>query len=324
MARMVTCVKSTAVSACLVLFDVRHEEELPQCLGIAKALGIDATSYAVSAKTEVLRLLPRVLLPNGLLFFRSRSGRDEDPACIEASIIIAAGKLGCCAALNMKARTKAKVIAIGKLGTSRKVDAVVAPSYMRYGGGRVISTLGPLNALSCGTLKQVAKTWKDRLDAFARPFTCILVGKGVHNGSAERFINDLLALKGRIGGTFLVFVAAGKDVLSLFKKKLPKDYVWDGNGDSPYEAFLGSADFIIVTQDALMMISEAAVMSSPLYLYPVCGCCKHHQRFYEDLYRKGIARPFLGIVCFWRKEGLDQKPYVSRRLQQLFAEKTSL
>ena len=39
--------------------------------------------------------------------------------------------------------------------------------------------------------------------------------------------------------------------------------VWDGQGDNPYFGMLALADLIVVTQDSVSMISEAAATTAP-------------------------------------------------------------
>ena len=73
-------------------------------------------------------------------------------------------------------------------------------------------------------------------------------------------------------------------------------YVWDGQGANPYFAFLGTADYIIVTADSVSMISEAATTGKPVYMLPLDGGTARVNKFHNHLLENGIIRKFDGTL----------------------------
>ena len=47
--------------------------------------------------------------------------------------------------------------------------------------------------------------------------------------------------------------------------------LWDGTGDNPYFAFLALADAIVVTEDSVNMVTEAAGTGKPVYVQELSG-----------------------------------------------------
>jgi mitochondrial fission protein ELM1 len=70
--------------------------------------------------------------------------------------------------------------------------------------------------------------------------------------------------------------------------------IWDGLGENPYFAFLAAADFVVVTQDSVNMVAEAASTGKPVYIAAVDGDQWRKRLFHADLADQGIARPFSG------------------------------
>ena len=70
--------------------------------------------------------------------------------------------------------------------------------------------------------------------------------------------------------------------------------IWDGEGENPYFAFLAAADFVVVTQDSVNMVAEAASTGKPVYIAAVDGDQWRKRLFHADLAEQGIAKPFRG------------------------------
>ena len=77
-------------------------------------------------------------------------------------------------------------------------------------------------------------------------------------------------------------------------------WIWDGQGDNPYFAFLGAADHVLVTEDSANMAAEAASTGRPVHLLPMVARKSQPKfdRLREALVTRGLARPFDGTLDF--------------------------
>jgi mitochondrial fission protein ELM1 len=81
-------------------------------------------------------------------------------------------------------------------------------------------------------------------------------------------------------------------------KALP-GLIWDGEGENPYFAFLGTADVILVTEDSANMPTEAAATGKPVYLLRMDGAQARKRRFHAELAALGVIRWFDGALESW-------------------------
>ncbi len=70
--------------------------------------------------------------------------------------------------------------------------------------------------------------------------------------------------------------------------------MWDGTGDNPYFAFLALADAIVVTEDSVNMVTEAAGTGKPVYVQSLPGRSTRLARFHRLMQERGATRPFEG------------------------------
>ena len=70
--------------------------------------------------------------------------------------------------------------------------------------------------------------------------------------------------------------------------------VWDGAGENPYFAFLALADAIVVTEDSVNMVTEAAGTGKPVYVQSLAGRSSRLSRFHRLMQERGVTRPFEG------------------------------
>lgn len=79
-----------------------------------------------------------------------------------------------------------------------------------------------------------------------------------------------------------------------------KVYIYDGQSENPYLGLLSLADFIVVTNDSVNMMSEAAATGKPLYILPLPGHKNTKPaRFAEALLADGLARTLEGRLESW-------------------------
>jgi mitochondrial fission protein ELM1 len=131
--------------------------------------------------------------------------------------------------------------------------------------------------------------------------------------------------------------AAGGSLLVSFTRRTPKaaqraladglagvpGWIWDGEGDNPYFAFLAAADIILVTEDSTNLATDAATTGKPIHVLAMEGGGRKFDRFHEDLRRRGIARPFTGELATWSYVPLDETNRAASELLRRFDARSS-
>ena len=92
-------------------------------------------------------------------------------------------------------------------------------------------------------------------------------------------------------------------------------YIWDGQGDNPYEGFLALADHIIVTADSVSMTSEAATTGKPVYRVDLDGGAKRLKSFHTAMDECGITRPFKNRLENWQYKNLNDAALVAAEIK---------
>jgi hypothetical protein len=137
--------------------------------------------------------------------------------------------------------------------------------------------------------------------------------------SAERLAGGLRRMAEQSGCGLMVTASrrTGPRAFSLIRdalKDLPAK-IWDGKGENPYFAYLGLADAIVVTEDSVNMVSEAASTGKPVMVAPLSGGSAKFDRFHADLRSAGITRTFRGKLELWDYQALDEAQRVATMLR---------
>ena len=127
----------------------------------------------------------------------------------------------------------------------------------------------------------------------------------------------MASLMGRVGDLLerglSVMVSVSRRTPASLRTALVEQYgqdnrVWlfDGDGDNPYFAFLAAADWIFVTEDSTNMLTEAAATGTPVYSLPLGGSQGKFGYLHAALEGHGALRPFLGRLDTWTYPPLDE------------------
>ena len=92
--------------------------------------------------------------------------------------------------------------------------------------------------------------------------------------------------------------------------------VWDGSGENPYFAFLAFADAIIVTEDSVNMVTEAAGTGKPVYVQSLPGKSRRLLRFHRLMRERGATRPFEGKLEFWTYPPINDTEVVASAIRR--------
>jgi mitochondrial fission protein ELM1 len=122
------------------------------------------------------------------------------------------------------------------------------------------------------------------------------------------------------GGTLLVTPSrrTGPDSLAALSAAI-KDVphiVWDGTGDNPYFAFLVLADAVVVTEDSVNMVTEAAGTGKPVYVQALPGRSRRLSRFHRLMQERGATRPFAGKLETWSYAPINDTEIVASAIRR--------
>jgi hypothetical protein len=278
-----------------------------QALGLAEALGVG---------TAVKRLWPRApwsWLPPRLWLWGTHApgprGDRLDPPWPD--LVISCGKRAAAAAAAVK-RASGGATAIVHVQTPplslSTFDLVVVPAHDGTSGTNVHVTDAAVHRVTPGQIAAAAARFAPGVAHLPAPRAAVLVG-GSNNryrltsGIMRRVAGQLAALARDRGIGLLVTPSrrTGAENEAILREALADvpAIVWDGNDENPYFAWLGLADWILVTCDSVSMTSEALSTGKPVYVIGLDG----HSRRIEDFHRRmrdaGRTRPFDGVLESW-------------------------
>ncbi len=216
----------------------------------------------------------------------------------EANIVIGAGR-----------RVAPLVEALERTGRARGVQvldsgipparfaAVVAPVHDKLTGQNVVTTLGSVHRITPEWLDQGREEWRETFAALPSPRIAVLLGgatkrRAVTPKRIEALATDLAAL----GGSLLITASrrTGAENVARLQVALPEAWFWDGISPNPYAGMLAWADAVIVSDDSVNMMSEAASCPAPVAVWPLLQEGGKIATFRDALYAAGVAHAFSG------------------------------
>lgn len=270
-----------------------------QCLGVAEALDVLPVIKRIGLRQPWKSLSPY------LGFAQSWSFTGDTLAPPYPDLVIASGRKAIAAARYIKKASKGETFTVQIQDpriSPKHFDLVAVPFHDPARGDNVLVTHAAPNRITRDKLDDAVKDLKDTLPDLPQPRVAVLIGGNskAYRMSADithRLTDDLLALAER--GYGLMVTASrrtGEENAAILNTALthPNIYVWDGQGVNPYFAFLGLADFIIVTADSVSMMSEAASTGQPVYMLPLDGGTKRFDIFHRHMQDEGFIRVFKG------------------------------
>ncbi|TFG88190.1 MAG: hypothetical protein E4H18_02665 [Hyphomicrobiales bacterium] len=93
-------------------------------------------------------------------------------------------------------------------------------------------------------------------------------------------------------------------------------FVWDGTGDNPYFALLSLADAVVVTEDSVNMVTEAAGTGKPVYVQSLPGRSTRLSRFHTLMRERGATRPFEGHLESWSYAPVNDTEVVASHIRR--------
>jgi mitochondrial fission protein ELM1 len=207
------------------------------------------------------------------------------------------------------------------------LDLVVPPVHDDLTGPNVFPIVGSPNRMNAEGFSRDLERFRSRIDPLPHPRVAMIVGgkSKSHDLSvdrARRMAAEVAEAVEAAGGALLVSFTrrtpqAAQQVLTEGLAGVP-GWIWDGEGDNPYFAFLAAADIILVTEDSTNLATDAATTGKPIHVLAMEGGGRKFDRFHKDLRGRGAARPFAGALTSWRYPPLDETNRAAGELLRRF------
>lgn len=306
-----------------------------QVLGLAEAIARLAPATIVTKHIHYAPAFDRwptalKIVPDAMLSGDSDALKPPYP-----DIWIAAGRATLPHSLRMRRRAHGKTLVVqlqDPKADLKAFDLVIAPEHDGLSAAQVLSLLGSTNRMAPEKLDAAYGQWRDRIEAFPRPYVAALIGGPSRAYALSTDRAAALALQVKLAvqeahGTLLMTVsrrtpAAAQAVFHDILKDVPGLF-FDGTGENPYFAFLAAADHILVTEDSVNMTTEAAATGKPIQVLAMdrVKSGSKFNAFHDSLQARGITRPFGGHLESWDYAPLDETRRAARHVLEVFAEK---
>jgi uncharacterized protein len=206
-------------------------------------------------------------------------------------------------------------------------DLVVPPLHDRLTGPNVFPIVGAPNLVNAERFTRDLARFRPRIDPLPQPRVAMIVGgkSKVHDlppNRAREMAAEVAPAVQAIGGSLLVSFTRrtpepARRILTAGLSGVP-GWIWDGEDDNPYFAFLAAADIILVTEDSANLATDAAATGKPIHVLAMAGGGVKFDRFHQDLRLRGIARPFTGELGSWTYPPLDETGRATAELLRRF------
>ena len=291
-----------------------------QCLGVAEALGVRPVVKRIKLKSPWRQLSPWLCCGHQ---YALAAGSDAiDPPYPD--LLIASGRKSIGVALHVKKQSGGKTFLVQLQDpriSPKHFDLVAVPQHDPARGANVLVTTGSLHRVTPEKIAAEKNKFADVLNALPPPRVAVLIGgtSKAHRmtpASTKKLAGQLLGLNASLMIT--ASRRTGIDNARLLRDTLkgPNIYFWEGDGENPYFALLGFADYIIVTEDSVSMTSEALSTGKPVYTAALEGGAKRLNAFHRLLQEQGYTRPFTGQLEKWSYAPLQDTMKVAREIRQ--------
>ncbi|WP_292161032.1 mitochondrial fission ELM1 family protein [Brevundimonas sp.] len=190
-----------------------------------------------------------------------------------------------------------------------RFDLIIAPEHDGLSGPNVMSILGSPHRITPTRIANAVAAFADRLDPLPHPRVAVLIGgrSASHDlppdhaaWLADRIAKAVRAVNGSVMVTLSRRTPSRAEAIIRQRLETLPGWVWDGQGDNPYFAFLGAAGHVLVTEDSANMATEAASTGKPVHLLPMVARKPQPKfdRLRQSLLDRGLARPFDGSLVW--------------------------
>lgn len=293
-------------------------------LGIAEALGVEATVKPVEARWPF-----RMMAPWGPANGRLVEEMLSDP-CL--AIVLGAGRQTVPVIRAVKRKSAGRIFTVlcqdPRTGPA-SADLIWVPEHDALRGNNVVATLTPPHRFGGERLAALRRIMPPDIAALPSPRIALFLGGlgGGYDWPAEeiaRFAEALRMIAGR-GASFLITPSRRTPPALLRTADAATSgnprILWTGEGDNPYPAFLAHADAFIVTADSVNMAGEASATGRPIHVFHPAGGRDKFRRYHAALEAHGATRPLSennAHSAAWSYEPLDAARAVAAEIERLW------
>ncbi len=293
---------------------------------MAEAVGLPYTLKRVRPSGP-LQLIPtpfQLLVPASWRLVAAESSSELAPPW--PRLVISIGRRSVPIALAVKRLANAYALHIQNPKVPASLfDLVAAPVHDDFEGENVVTTFGAVHNVTPQRLTEAGKRFAPRVSDLPHPRIAILLGGDSRAfkfppRTAAAFGAKLASLARETGGALLITPSRRTSpetlkALADAVKDVPH-FVWDGTGDNPYHALLSLADVIVVTEDSVNMVTEAAGTGKPVYVQSLPGRSARLSRFHRLMRERGATRPFEGRLEAWRYDPVNDTEHVAALIRK--------
>jgi hypothetical protein len=240
-------------------------------------------------------------------------------------LVIGCGGMAAAVLAALRAKSRPVVQVQNPRMNIGRFDLIVANRHDELSGPNVILTRTALHRVTPERLAAEAALWRDRFASLPRPLVAVLLGG--NNGryrldaaTGAKLAADLAMMMRRDKVGVMVTPSRRTDpaVTALVAGAVTPlgGYVWDGEGDNPYFGMLALADLIVVTQDSVSMISEAAATTAPVVVAELPGRSRRQGLFLKLMCDEDRVRLFDGRFSPWRVTPMNDTQEAAATMRQ--------
>ncbi len=290
-----------------------------QCLGITDALNITPSVFQLQLRQPWKTLSP-------WLGFESPKSYWTFPSAPWPDLLVCSGRKSIAAARYIRKASQGKTMTVYVQDPripARQFDLVIAPEHDPINGNNVVKTTGAPNRITDDKLLNESALFPDLCTLPPKRVAVLLGGNSKTHKLSQARMQDICTQLQALDASLMITPSrrTGDDNIAMLNKALSsKDncYIWDGDGDNPYFAMLGLADFILVTNDSASMLSEAATTGKPVYTLPLDGKGHRINALHDTLRERGIIREFSGQFDYWAYHKLNDAEKAAQEIQRVF------
>lgn len=295
-----------------------------QCLGVAeilqKNINVELKVIRIGLRQPWKTLSPWLGLEQSWTFTPPLTAPWPD-------IVIAAGRKSIAASRYIKKQSGGQCLTVqlqDPKTSPNQFDLVAAPFHDNLQGRNVIVTDGAPNRITGEKLNEAKEKFAATFEPLQGPRIAVLIGGNsrTHTLTPEimhRLVDQLMS----INGTLMVTASrrTGEDNLDYLKQALSgtRHYLWDGNGENPYHGMLAWAEYLIVTNDSVSMLSDAGTTGKPVHVIALEGRSPRFDRFHKHLNDLGVTQPLHiknGNLDAWTYEPLNDAGHIASEIQR--------
>lgn len=284
-----------------------------QCLGVAEALGIPPIVHRISLRQPWKSLTPWLGLEQPWTFMPPFSEPWPD-------LLLASGRKSVAASRFIKKASKGRTFTVqiqDPKTSPEQFDLVAVPRHDFLRGPNVVVTLGAPNRLNSQKLAEAKSDFAHLFSPMPSPRIAVLIGGSskTHSLTIDHMSRLGAQLRSLEGGLMITASrrTGPQEKNAMIDSLETRDYYfWDGTGDNPYFGILAWADYILVTEDSVSMLSDAATTGKPVYTIPLDGGSRRFDLLHAGFREEGIARPFAGRLEHWEYPALNDSALIAR------------